>query len=54
MDFFKKRSTAWAVLVITIVLCSFWGIKKRPSDTKDIELLPSRRLRTGQGKHFKR
>ena len=41
MDFFKKRSTAWAVLVITIVLCSFWGIKKRPSDTKDIELLPS-------------
>lgn len=41
MDFFKKRSTAWAVLVITIVLCSFWGIKKRPTDTKDIELLPS-------------
>ena len=27
--------------MITIVLCSFWGIKKRPSDTKDIELLPS-------------
>ena len=41
MDFFKKRSTAWAVLMITIVLCSFWGIRKRPSDTKDIELLPS-------------
>lgn len=41
MDFFKKRSTAWAVLMITIVLCSFWGIKKRPTDTKDIELLPS-------------
>ena len=41
MDFFKKRSTAWAVLMITIILCSFWGIKKRPTDTKDIELLPS-------------
>lgn len=41
MDFFKKRSIAWAVLAITIIMCSFWGIKKKPSDTKDIELLPS-------------
>lgn len=39
MEFFKKRSTAWAVLFAVIVLSFFIGQSKKPSD--EIEILPS-------------
>lgn len=38
MKFFKKRSTAWAVLIITIVCCFFIGQAKKPST--NVEVLP--------------
>ena len=36
MEFFKKRSTAWAVLAITVVACFFIGQAKKPSPQPDI------------------
>ena len=39
MEFFKKRSTAWAVLLIVIVCSFFIGQARRPADK--IEILPS-------------
>lgn len=39
MEFFKKRSTAWAVLAIVIVCSFFIGQARQPADK--IELLPS-------------
>lgn len=38
MDFFKKRSTAWAVLRLSIVIAFFIGRRKMPHNT--VEVLP--------------
>ena len=39
MEFFKKRSTAWRVLLIVMVFSYFIGMSKQPADK--IEILPS-------------
>ena len=39
MEFFKKRSTAWAVLILTIALSFFIGRAKAPKT--EVEVLPS-------------
>ena len=39
MEFFKKRSTAWRVLLIVMVFSYFVGMSKQPADK--IEILPS-------------
>ena len=38
MEFFKKRSTAWAVLVAVIAVSFFIGQAKRPAS--EVQILP--------------
>ena len=41
MEFFKKRSTAWCVLAIVVVLTFFFGRMRGPGSTpRDIDILP--------------
>ena len=39
MEFFKKRSTAWAVLILVVLTAFFNGIRSKPAD--EIQILPS-------------
>lgn len=39
MEFFKKRSTAWTVLILVVLTAFFNGIRNKPAD--EIQILPS-------------